>query len=204
MDKQMKEKKKQKITDWIQAIASAISIPAAIIACFVFFQKDLVLQSQINKLDTIANQSLEHTRLLTEQVTILKNELNIQIQQNELSQSNRKSEIAPKLIIEFDYYNGDVVSAKLINNGKSARILKKVDNQTSDFNFDLSFQIIGEGKEKEIFFKNKRAEEGLINKEISFKLFYEDIDKKKYSKEFKYVDIEGIINDKHKNDIQMN
>lgn len=200
----MKIKKKPTITDWIQAIASAISIPAAIIACFAFFQKDLVLQSQINKLDSIANQSLEHTRLLTEQVTILKRELNVQIQQNDLTQSNRKSEIAPKLIIELDYYNGDVVYAKLINNGKSARILKKVDNQTSDFNFDLTFQSIGEGKEKEIFFKNKRADEGLVNKEISFTLYYEDIDKKKYSKKFKFVDIEGIIYEKHKNDIQLN
>lgn len=199
MERQKSTKSKPSITDWIQSIAAAISIPAAIVACVVFFQKDIVLQSQINKLDTIASQSLEHTRLLTEQVSVLKNELKIQVQQKELSQSNRKSEIAPKLIIEFDYYNGDVISAKLINYGKSARILRKVDNPSSDFNFDIPYQIIGEGKEKVIFFKYKRVEERSEKTELNFKLYYEDIDKKKYTKDFRFVNIERIIDDKRKN-----
>lgn len=197
----MKFKNKSSITDWIQSIAAAISIPAAIIACIVFFQKDLALQSQINKLDTIANQSLKQTRLLTEQVIFLKNELNIQVQQNEISRLNRISEIEPKLIIEFDYYNGDVILAKLINNGKSARILKKVDYPSSSFIFDIPYLIIGEGKEKVIYFKYKYVEERSEKTELNFKLYYEDIDHKKYSKDFKFLNIERIIDDKRKNDI---
>lgn len=200
---QKKEKDKPTITDWIQSIAAAISIPAAIFACIVFFQKDIVLQSQISKLDTIANQSLDQTRLLTEQVTILKKELKMQIHQNNLSQSNRKSEIEPKLIIEFEYYNGDVISAKLINNGKSAIILGKVDNPSSDFNFDIPYQVIGEGKEKDIYFKYKRPDEKSDKTELNFRLYYEDIDNKKYTKDFKFVNIEQLIDEKQKNNIQL-
>lgn len=201
MKKSKKDKNKPKVTDWIQAIAAAISIPAAIVAFIVFFQKDIELQYQINKLDTIANQSLEHTKLLTNQVELLKDELEFQKQQHELTLSHRQTEIEPKLSIEFEHYNGDIVSANLINSGKSAKIIKFVENNPNDFIIDIPFQYIGEGKEKQIFFRYKNPDVRDNNTVLNFTIIYEDLDKKTRSKNFRFKDIEGIINEKYKNNM---
>jgi hypothetical protein len=172
------KKNKPKITDWIQAIAAAISIPAAIIAFCAFFQKDNDLQRQITNLDTIARQSIIQTNILKKQVELLQDEQDFLKQQNDLSLSQRQTEIDPKLIIEFDKYNGDLIYANLINNGKIAKILKIVENTPNDFIIDIPFQYIGEGKEKPIFFQYKNASERNDNIVLNFTLIYEDIDKK--------------------------
>ncbi len=192
-------KNKTKITDWIQAIAAAISIPAAIFAFFTFFQKDEDLQRQIASLDTISRQSIIQTEILKNQVDILKEEQDFLKQQNELSLSQRLTEIEPKLIIELDKYNGDVIYANLINNGKIAKIIKIVENKPNDFIIDIPFQYIGEGKEKQIFFQYKNANERNENTLLNFTLIYENIDKKIMEKNFKFKNVESIIYEKNKN-----
>jgi len=204
MKKENSVKNKPKITDWIQSIAAAISIPAAIVACIVFFQKDLELQQQINSLNTIAIQSIKHTKLLTNQVEILKNELEFQKYQNNLSLSHRKSEVEPILVIEFEEYNGDLVSASLINNGKSAKILRFKENIPNDFEIYIPFQNIGEGKKKDISFRYKNVNERNEKTILNFTLTYEDIDKKTYSKNFKFRNIEEILNKKFNNKVITN
>ena len=192
-------KTKPKVTDWIQAIAAAISIPAAIIACIIFFQKDKELQHQINRLDIIAVQSLKQTKLLTNQVGILKDELEFQKYQNNISLSHREIEIQPNLVIEFEGYNGDLVSASLINNGKFAKILKFKEKKPNDFEIFIPFQSIGEGKKKDISFKYKSVSERNEKTVLNFTLIYEDIDKHIHSKDFKFMNIEGIINRMYSN-----
>lgn len=191
-----KNKNKPTITDWIQTIMSIIGTFAAIIglafAWLSLTKSDKDLQSQINKLDTIANHSMKHTKLLTNQVELLTDELEYQKQQNEISQSYRQIDIEPKLTIEFDSY----FSAKLINNGKPAKILKIIEKKENDFIIDIPFQYIGEGKEKEISFSLKKPDKGFKNTVISFILFYQDIENKIKSKEFHYVDLEKIFGEK--------
>jgi hypothetical protein len=202
MDKKPKSKKnKPKITDWIQAIAAAISIPAAIFGFFTFFQKDVNLQRQISNLDTISRQSIIQTEILTKQIEILKEEQVFLKEQNDLSNSHRKTEIEPKLIIEFDNQNGEIITANLINNGKIAKIIKIVENDPNDFIIDFPFQYIGDGKEKQIFFKYKNASERSENTILNFTIIYEDIDKKIKSKNFNFKDVEHIISEKYKNQI---
>ena len=190
---------KPTITDWIQAIAAFISIPAAIFAFFTFFQKDVDLQRQISNLDTIARQSIIQTEILKNQVELLKEEQDFLKQQNDLALTQRQTEIDPKLVIKFDDYNGDMIYANLINNGKIARIIKFVENNPNDFIIDIPFQYIGEGKEKEIFFQYKDAHKRDKNTLLNFTLIYEDIDKKTIKKDFKFKDLESIINEKNKN-----
>jgi len=204
MKRIIKEKNKPKITDWIQSISAAIAIPSAIIACIVFFQKDIQLQYQINKLDTIANQSLQHTKLLTNQIDLLKDELDFRKKQNNQSILNRVAEIKPKLIIDLNYYNGDIISARMINNVKSAKILKIKNNNPNDFVIHIPFQNIGEGKEKNITFRYKKPEERNDKMILSFTLFYEDIDRRKYSQDYNFTNIEENINIKNKNEIEIN
>ncbi len=204
MENPRKIKNKPKITEWIQAIAAAISIPAAIIACIVFFQKDIQLQGQINKLDTIANQSLQQTKLLTNQVELLKSELDFQKEQNNQSLIHREAEIKPKLIIELDDFNGDIISASIINNGKSAKILKIKNKNPKDFIIHIPFQNIGEGKEKGITFRYKKPEERNEKTILSFTLIYEDIDKRRHSQDYSFTNIEETINKKNNNQIERN
>jgi hypothetical protein len=187
-------KNKPKTTDWIQAISAAISIPAAIIACIVFFQKDKELQHQINRLDTIAVQSVKQTKLLTNQVEILKDELEFQKYQNDLSLSHRNIEIQPILVIEFDAYDGGLISASLINNGRPAKILKIKEKIPNDFEIIIPFQNIGEGKKKDISFRYKNVSERSEKTTLNFTLIYEDIDKHIHSKDFRFTNIEGILN----------
>lgn len=193
-----KSKDKTKITDWIQALAAVISIPAAIFAFFTFFQNDKDLQRQITNLDTIARQSIIQTKILADQVKILNEERDFQIKQNDVTLSHRKTEIEPKLIIEFDNYSGDIISANLINNGKSARIIKIKEKKNNGFLIDIPFQYIGEGKEKQIYFrfKNPDVQENTV---LDFTLIYEDIDKKILSKDFHFSDIHKIIENRYKN-----
>lgn len=197
-----KNKNKPTITDWIQTIMSIIGTLAAIIglafAWLSLTKSDKDLQSQINKLDTIANQSMKHTKLLTNQVELLTDELEYQKQQNEITQSHRQTDIEPKLTIEFEGYNGDVISARLINNGKPAKILKFVEKKGNEFIINIPFQYIGEGKEKEIFFKFKKPDERNEKTALNFILFYKDIENRIKSKEFYYVDLEKIIDDIYK------
>jgi hypothetical protein len=192
-------KNRTKLTDWIQAIAAAISIPAAIFAFYTFFQNDKDIQRQIASLDTISRQSIKQTEILTKQVELLREEQDFLKQQNDLSLSQRQTEIEPKLIIEFDNYNGDLVYANLINNGKIAKILKIVENTPNDFIIDIPFQYIGEGKEKQIFFQYKNASERNENTLLNFTLIYEDIDKKIMKKDFKFINLESIVNERNKN-----
>lgn len=192
-------KNRTKPTDWIQAIAAAISIPAAIFAFYTFFQNDKDIQRQIASLDTISRQSIKQTEILTKQVELLRDEQDFLKQQNELSLSQRQTEIEPKLIIEFDDYNGDLVYANLINNGKIAKILKIVENTPNDFKIEIPFQYIGEGKEKQIIFQYKNANERKENSHLNFTLIYEDIDKKIQKKDFKFSNLESIVNDRNKN-----
>lgn len=198
MTKSKDHKDKTKITDWIQALAALISIPAAIFAFFTFFQKDKDLQRQIANLDTISRQSIIQTKILADQVKILNEERDFQIKQNDLSLSHRKTEIEPKLIIEFDNYNGDIISANLINNGKSAKIIQIKEKKNNGFLIDIPFQYIGEGKEKQIYFrfKNPDVQENTV---LDFTLIYEDIDKKILSKDFHFSDIHKIIENRYKN-----
>lgn len=192
-------KNRTKLTDWIQAIAAAISIPAAIFAFYTFFQNDKDIQRQIASLDTISRQSIKQTEILTKQVELLREEQDFLKQQNDLSLSQRNTEIEPKLIIEFDNCNGDLVFANLINNGKIAKILKIVEKTPNDFIIDIPFQYIGEGKEKQIFFQYKNANERNENTLLNFTLIYEDIDKKIIKKDFKFINLENIVNERNKN-----
>lgn len=201
MKKPSTVKNKPKVTDWIQAIAAGISIPAAIIACIVFFQKDKELQHQINRLDIIAVQSLKQTKLLTNQVEILKDELEFQKYQNNLSLSHREIEIQPILVIEFTEHNGDLVSASLINNGKSAKIVRFKEKIPNDFEIFIPFQNIGEGKKKDISFRYKNVGKRNEKTVLNFTLIYEDIDKQIHSKEFKFTNIEGIFNRMYNNTV---
>lgn len=199
MKKLKEEKNKSKITDWIQTIAEVFSIIAAIIACIVFFQKDIQLQNQINKLDTLANESFKHTKILTSQLKTLKNELEFLKKQKKQNDENRFCEIEPKLVFEFQDYNGDIISASLINNGNSAKIIKIIEQKPNDFIINIPFQHIGEGKEKEITFRYKKPEERYKKNTLYFTLIYEDIDKKIHSKTFKFTNPERIINENNKN-----
>jgi len=113
--------------------------------------------------------------------------------------THRRIDNEPKLIIEFDNQNGDIVTAKLINDGKIAKILKIEENKSNDFIIDFPFNYIGEGKEKEIYFRYKNVHERNENTTLDFKIIYEDIDKKIHTKYFKYKDLESIINEKYKN-----
>ena len=200
--------KKPRITDWIQAVMAILGTSAAIVGLIIAWlsltKSDKELQKQIDKLDIVATQSLEHTKLLTDQVILLTDELDFQKQQNEISLSHRQIDIEPKLIVEFEYFNGDIVSAKLINNGKSAKIIKVVEKKLNEFQIDIPFQYIGEGKEKPIFFKYKKPQERNEKTALDFTLIYQDIDNKIKSKEFSFIDIEGIIEKKNKSNIMIN
>jgi hypothetical protein len=205
MGKTKKTKDKLNITDWIQAIMSVIGTIFALVGLIIAWssltKNDSDLQRQINKLDTVANQSLEQTKLLMDQIGILKEELDFQKQQHELSISNRKAEIEPKLIIELDNYNGDIISANLINNGKAAKIVRYEEKIPNDFVIDIPFQYIGEGKEKCITFRYKNPGERNEKTVLNFTIIYEDIDKKIHSADFKFVNLEGLIDEKDKNKI---
>jgi hypothetical protein len=189
-------KNRTKPTDWIQAIAAAISIPAAIFGFYTFFQNDKDIQCQIDSLDTISRQSIKQTEILTKQVELLRDEQDFLKQQNDMLLSQRQTEIEPKLIIEFDSQNGDFIYANLINNGKIAKIIKIVENTHNDFKIDIPFQYIGEGKEKQIFFQYKSVDERNENTLLNFTIFYENIDKKTMKKDFKFKDVERIINER--------
>lgn len=206
MSKSKKKKDKSTITDWIQAVMTIIGTLFALVGLIIAWtsltKNDVDLQSQINKLDTVASQSLEQTKLLTEQVVLFKEELDFQKQQHELSITNRKTEIEPKLTIELEDFNGDIVSAKLINNGKSAKILKFIEKNPNDFIIDIPFQYIGEGKEKYISFRYKNSRSSDDKTILNFTLVFEDIDGKVHSKDYKFINIDQLIDEKYKNTIQ--
>lgn len=200
MGKSKKTKNKSSITDKIQAIMSIVgtifAFAGLIIAWSSLTKSDSDLQRQINKLDTVANQSLEQTKLLTDQLGVLKEELDFQKQQHELSISNRKAEIEPKLIIELYEYSGSIIYANLINNGKAAKIISYKETIPNDFVIDIPFQYIGEGKEKDITFHYKNHAERNKKSVLNLVIIYEDIDKKTHSIDFKFEDIERLIDEK--------
>lgn len=192
-----KASKKSSITDWISAIMAILgtlfALVGLILAWLSLSNSDKDLQRQIDKLDIVANQSLEHTKILTEQLELIKEDLDFQKQQNELSHNLRQTEIEPKLILEFYSFSGDLVKANLINNGKIAKILKVEENLPNDFLIDIPYQFIGEGKEKEITFRLKNSGNGIGNIVLNFTLYYQDIDKKNHSMNFYINDIEEIF-----------
>lgn len=196
------KKSKPNITDWIQSVMAVFGTLFALVGLILAWssltKSDADLQHQISKLDTIATQSLEHTRLLTKQLAFFKEELDF----HKLSLSHRKKEVEPKLIIELEDYNGDIVTAKLINNGKIARIIKIVENKPNDFIIDIPHVYIGESKELPISFRYKNTQEGNNNAILNFTITYEDIDKKINSKIFRFKNLEDIINKKNKNQIE--
>ncbi|MDD2798497.1 MAG: hypothetical protein PHV20_07895 [Bacteroidales bacterium] len=185
-------------------IATPIAIIGLIIAWISLSESDNDQKAQINKLNALANESFKHTKLLTNQLETLTEELEFLKEQKKQNDENRFSEIKPKLVLEFKNYNGDIISASLINNGKSAKIIKVITKKPNDFTINIPFQNIGEGKEKGITFRYKKPEERNEKTTLYFTLIYEDIDKKIHSKDFRFSNIEEIINEKYKNDIVLN
>jgi|GEM_PF-2454705 len=182
-------------------IATPIAIIGLIITWISLTESDNDQKKQINKLNTLANESFNHTKLLTNQLESLTDELEFLKEQKKQNDENRFSEIEPKLIIEFKNSNGDLISASLINNGKNAKIIKVIERKSNDFSINIPFENIGEGKEKEFTIRYKKVEERNEKTTLNFTLIYEDIDKRRHSKNFRFTNIEEIINEKYKNEL---
>lgn len=179
--------------NWLQTITSLISVAGVILAFVIFFKKNEELQHQINSLDTIARQSIQQTKILSEQ-------LGFDTCFNKLNVSLRNSEIEPLLSIDFTDINEEFISANIINTGKSANIKRIKENKENCCEIDIPFKSIGDGKERAIFFRYKKPYEDK-NKVLDFTIFYEDIYHKSHLKRFKFEtnSIKQIIENKFKN-----
>ena len=191
-----KNNKKPKITDWIQAIAAAISIPAAIVALFAFFQKDKELQQQINNLDIVAKQSIEQT-------DILKDELDFLRKQQEITESNRNSDILPIFSIEFKRIHGTTIQAEMINDGETAEILEIKELESNDYKIVKQFDYIGANKRRKIYFHLKNGND-ISNSILAFKIKYKDIDGNIHIKRFHFENIYKKIEERNRRIIPTN
>ena len=167
-----KKKRKSRITDWIQAIAAAISIPAAIFGFYSFFQSDRDLQKQITNLKIIAEQSQTQTKYMETQIDLLTKEQQLQKEQFGKNTSRRKFDLAPRLSFKFEQYNGITFFAKLINNGKTAIVKQVIQNKGGNINLDSEIKQIGEGKDIDVFFKVTNEEHSVLD----ITIVYEDIE----------------------------
>ena len=132
------------ITEWIQSIAALVAIVGGIVGFVTFWRKDKDKEKKINSLISIAEQSENQTRELSNQVEqmIKSNQLQIrylelleknveiakynQTQQEEkleIDKERRKVNIKPKFRYDFSLKSQHEVKYVLINDGGSANFI---------------------------------------------------------------------------------
>lgn len=168
------------IKDWVQIAGTLAAIIGLIWSIYHSNKNDIVLQAQINHLDTIAEQSRIQTEKLQKQVQILKEEKEFLYEQFEIQTKRRKLEIKPKLSISLIRYDGQHVFGKLINNGGKAELIKIIPRKDNNMEIEVPFKEIGRGKSRKIYFKPRNEE----NPVIDFKMILKDIEGTRDTTEF--------------------
>jgi len=178
------------IIKWSQFIGTITAIGGLIFTIIQSDKNDNVLQSQINHLDTIAQQSILQTEKMQEQVVILEEERNFLYEQFEIKSKRRKLEIKPKLSLNItNFIGGNYVFGYLSNSGKQAEIIRVVPGEENNVKIEIPFNYIGESKKKKVFLKIKNH----TNPIIDFRIFFKDIEGSTYSKRFRITEKEKIF-----------
>lgn len=105
------------ITDWIQASASFIGIPAAIIGLYKLFQKDKEREAEISSLIDTVKELKKHTEKLDERNQLLRHEIKVM---NRINKVNHRPSFS---IGKYSLYNSNF-TLQLNNLGGIAKIIR--------------------------------------------------------------------------------
>jgi hypothetical protein len=198
-----------KITEWIQAIAAIIAIPAAIVTFYKLIKRDRDKQKQIKMLTEIASENQKQTQQFEYQSILMKesndifreqlNAISLSLSQNkDLNETikdfefrKRKVEIKPHFIFSgsFSSVPTGTIVIKLKNIGKNACLKNiKSENQNISFPFeDMNNRMINHNDEIKIIGNIKDNSLNINIVDFSFKLIFTDEDNNYYEQLFNRI-----------------
>jgi hypothetical protein len=203
---------KPSITDWINAIAALLGIPALLFGIGRLFIKDKEKQRQLNSLDSLANsqtRSIEeltkqtsefqyHSELMKESNELLAKQIELQNeiflhqqvtaeQKLELESRKRKSEIKPYFIFEGASSDPNGFNIRLLNKGKTAKqvYLEQIDDKQAQIRQLDNKKEYEQNTKLEIIGSADSSKTSLNSNQVSFDLilFYTDIDGNRYKQQ---------------------